>query len=551
MFTDWSLVARAAAELTERLAGSRVREVGQLADGRFALVLWKSGCEMCLTVDVFGPTPLVSLETDLPVVQADPGFFRSASATLSGMPLIEFEARRGDRIICAEFSTRSRFGVANAASLIVELVPRFGNIVLLKGGTVVAALKEFSFAQNAFRQVVAGRAYEPPPLQLESRGNVDQLMAALKNDAKQAAKELRLLRPLLPAVVAESIIRGIHERLEGNASSPVILEEADRMLDMLCAGDSNGPVFVYRKDGKLVQAHVVALKQYEELSCSTVPKLLPLFAEARATKGSFGVNNAGERRRAQLAHFLETRERRLTAELEKISEQITASGQREQLRRAGQEIFATLHQIPESQQGEAKDRAAKSFEQYKKLVSSLPHLESRRDSVQQTLRAVHELQWELERSGPAEIDDVADAVAALQPHKGRPKERVVRRKRKPLALTTSSGSRILVGRSPRENAELTFAVARPDDLWFHAQKIPGAHVILQRDDKQPPPDNDVQRAACLAAYYSKGKQSLKVRVDYTLRKYVRKQPAAPPGLVFYTNVRSLTVTPSLDLDATS
>ncbi|MDQ6933342.1 MAG: NFACT family protein, partial [Candidatus Eremiobacteraeota bacterium] len=160
MFTDWSLIARAAEELSGLLAGSRVREVGQLGDGRFALVLWKAGREDCLAVDVFAPTPLVTLETDLPVVQADPGFFRSAAATLSGMPLTQVKARRGDRMICVEFSRRSRFGVENGASLIFELVPRFGNIILLKGGTIVAALKEFSFAQNASRQVAAGHAYE-------------------------------------------------------------------------------------------------------------------------------------------------------------------------------------------------------------------------------------------------------------------------------------------------------------------------------------------------------------------------------------------------------
>lgn len=551
MFTDWVLIARAAAELQELLAGSRVREVGQLSDGRFALVLWKAGGERCLAIDVFAPTPLLSLETDLPVVQADPGFFRAAGATLSGMLLTKVRARRGDRLIRADFSSRSRFGVSDGASLMVELVPRFGNIILLKGSTIVAALKEFTSAQNASRQIAVGHDYEPPPLNLEPRGNGENLAAALEEDPKQAAKELRLLRPLLPAVVAESLVSWPSGDRPGAEAYRDLLKQADGILQALGTDGARGPVIAYRKDGELVQAHLVALNQHKELASEEVPLLLPLLAEARASTVAAAGNNAGERQRAQLAQVLRARELKLAAELKRISEQIAASGDRDRLRGEGEAIFARLHELPQNEQGEAKNRAAKSFAGYKKLVSSLPHLQQRRESVERSLHAVAELQWELERSTSAEIDDVADAVSALQPHKRRPKQPVMRRKRRPFTLTTTSGSRILVGRSPRENAELTFVVARPDDLWFHAQKIPGAHVILQRDDKQKPPDADVERAASLAAYYSKGKQSPKVTVDYTQRKYVRKQPGAPPGLVFYTNVRSLTVTPSLDLDATS
>lgn len=551
MFTDWVLIARAVAELQELFGGARVREVGQLGDGRFALVLWKAGSERCLAIDVFAPTPLLSLETDEPVIQADPGFIRAAGAALSGMRLVKVSAPRGDRVVRAEFSSRSRFGVSNRATLVVELVPRFGNLILLKGSTIIAALKEFTSAQNASRQIAVGRDYQPPPLNLQERGDEVKLAAALADDPKQAAKELRLFRPLLPAVVAESLISQLLKTPRPVDACRDLLARADATVQAFGGDAVGGPVIAYRKDGELVQAHLVALHQFKGLSSEELPLLLPLFAEARASKRTAVGNNAGQRKRSQLAQVLHARELKLAAELKKISEQITASGDRKRLRNEGEAIFARLHELSLSEQREAKDRAAQSFATYKKLVSSLPHLEQRRESVERSLHAVAELQWELERASPVEIDDVADAVSVLQPHKRRPTQRAVRRNRKPLAVTTSSGSRILVGRSPRENAELTFVVARPDDLWFHAQKIPGAHVILQRDDKQKPPDADVERAAALAAYYSKGKQSSKVTVDYTQRKYVRKQPAAPPGLVFYTNVRTLTVAPSLELDAPS
>jgi predicted ribosome quality control (RQC) complex YloA/Tae2 family protein len=112
-----------------------------------------------------------------------------------------------------------------------------------------------------------------------------------------------------------------------------------------------------------------------------------------------------------------------------------------------------------------------------------------------------------------------------------------------LEYRTATGSRIVVGRSPVENAELTFRLARPNDLWFHAQKIPGAHVILTRDDRLDAPDEDVQLAASLAALHSRAKASASVAVDYTLRKHVRKQRAAPPGLVWYTQAKTVIVEP--------
>ncbi|MBV8198557.1 MAG: DUF814 domain-containing protein, partial [Candidatus Eremiobacteraeota bacterium] len=137
------------------------------------------------------------------------------------------------------------------------------------------------------------------------------------------------------------------------------------------------------------------------------------------------------------------------------------------------------------------------------------------------------------------------AAAQLEP---RPKVDATRsaapkRRRAVLEFRTSQGSRILVGRSPLENAELTFRVARPEDLWFHARGIPGAHVILSRDDRGAVPDEDVTTAAELAAFHSRAKGSAIVTVDYTQRKHVRKQRAAPPGLVWYTHAQTIAVTP--------
>ncbi len=103
---------------------------------------------------------------------------------------------------------------------------------------------------------------------------------------------------------------------------------------------------------------------------------------------------------------------------------------------------------------------------------------------------------------------------------------------------------ILIGRNDAQNDDLTLHVARPHDLWFHAYGSPGSHVVLRRDSKdEPVPQNVVERAASLAAWFSKQKHSTKVAVNYTEKRYVRKPRKAPPGLVMIEREKTIYVRP--------
>jgi len=105
----------------------------------------------------------------------------------------------------------------------------------------------------------------------------------------------------------------------------------------------------------------------------------------------------------------------------------------------------------------------------------------------------------------------------------------------PLAYVSPTGYTILVGKNDRQNDILTMRTAAKDDIWFHAQKIPGSHVLLQThgtplDDID---DDTIVMAARLAARHSRASQSGKTPVDYTQRKNVKKPPASRPGKVIY------------------
>ncbi len=102
---------------------------------------------------------------------------------------------------------------------------------------------------------------------------------------------------------------------------------------------------------------------------------------------------------------------------------------------------------------------------------------------------------------------------------------------------TPSGLNILCGRNNRQNEEITFRVAQPQDLWFHAQEIPGAHVLLQLPSGQVPEQTDLETAAHVAAHFSRARQSGQVPVLYTPRQQVRKLKGHLPGLVTYMSFK--------------
>lgn len=457
MLTDWVLITRLAHELKERFARARLDDAGMLPDGRIALLMRRHGERLLLAIDLYASPPLITVEAGELSVGVEPAFARTLARCLRGMILDDVAARRDDRLLRLIFVTRSRFGVGDRFELYVELVPRFGNAVLVKDGTVVTAFKEFPPAENPRRSIQAGKPYELPPLPQSVR--------------------------TLPDPPTGSV--------------------------------------------------------------------LEIFAKVRAQQ----IEEAGSQRiaarRRSLLKRLADRERKLHDEIASLDKKRRDAAGRDALRTEGEAIFARLYELPAPQQESEKERAAKLFARYKKLGKSLPHLQARESALRLGIEALETLRWEAERAAPEDLEAVEEAAAVglcarrtrSTDGEGRASSKRLKKKRAPLQYQTPSGSRILVGRSPTENAELTFRHARPDDLWFHAQRIPGAHVILARDDRTPAPEEDIAAAASLAAFHSRAQSSASVAVDYTHRKHVRKQRDAAPGLVWYTHAKTISAVP--------
>ncbi len=191
------------------------------------------------------------------------------------------------------------------------------------------------------------------------------------------------------------------------------------------------------------------------------------------------------------------------------------------------------------------ENADRYFKRYKKAKAGIAVLQERLTEARTELDLLSVIQGNLAAAvGP-------EALAAVRKEltmRGLLRDRAGRAARQevssaPYRAITYEGWNILIGRSAAGNDYVTMHLARPDDLWLHAEGIPGSHVLVSNPRKRDIPPSVLGKAASLAAYYSKGKSSSRVPVAYTPAKYVRKPKGAAPGTVVLMQRRSIIAAP--------
>ena len=120
--------------------------------------------------------------------------------------------------------------------------------------------------------------------------------------------------------------------------------------------------------------------------------------------------------------------------------------------------------------------------------------------------------------------------------KKKPKEKEIN-----LQSLNIDGFNVYIGKNNVQNDYLSLKFANKNDIWFHTQKIHGSHVLLRNPENEQIPESVLYKCAELAKENSKGKLSSNVPVDYCLAKFVKKSPGAKPGLVIYTNYKTIFV----------
>jgi predicted ribosome quality control (RQC) complex YloA/Tae2 family protein len=203
----------------------------------------------------------------------------------------------------------------------------------------------------------------------------------------------------------------------------------------------------------------------------------------------------------------------------------------------------------------ALDPSVSITTQIKKRFKQAAKLERSRAAVEKRMRTVSEEIERIERSLAQAMgsDSLGAAVALIDEctrasglGPGAPKAQRVRLEKQLRRFELDDQWFVLVGRSDRENDEITFRIASPDDLWFHAQHVAGSHVVLKSHGSPGnPPDSVLEAAAGIAAHYSKARRASVVPVIYTQRKYVRKFRGSKPGQVVCEREKTIFAEPRL------
>jgi predicted ribosome quality control (RQC) complex YloA/Tae2 family protein len=204
--------------------------------------------------------------------------------------------------------------------------------------------------------------------------------------------------------------------------------------------------------------------------------------------------------------------------------------------------------IPIPEGCDAREASQKYFEKYNKKKRTKEAL----TTLLETTKA--ELDYLLSVKHSLDIAEAEEDVNAIKEElvksgiiagKGGKKGEKTSKKSKPRHFVTEDGFDIYVGRNNIQNDYLTFKVANGNDMWFHAKKMPGSHVIVKRKGEEELPDHIYEIAAAAAAFFSSGKENPKVEIDYTERKNLKKPPAANLGYVIYHTNYSMSVVPSI------
>jgi predicted ribosome quality control (RQC) complex YloA/Tae2 family protein len=190
--------------------------------------------------------------------------------------------------------------------------------------------------------------------------------------------------------------------------------------------------------------------------------------------------------------------------------------------------------------------AQKYYKEYKKADTAEKKLVGLIEQGEEELRYIDSVFDSLTRADSE--TDIAQLREELA-EQGYIKKRSIKTKTSkslpPIKFVSTDGYTILVGRHNRQNDRLTLKDSQKTDIWLHTQGITGSHTVICCNGETPP-DSTIEQAARIAAYHSKGQQSAQVPVDYTLIKYVKKPNGAKPGMVIFTNQKTLYVKPDAD-----
>ena len=488
---------------------------------------------------------------------------------LLGARLTGTEQLPMERCAMFRFDCIDEMGDHVEKTLVAELMGRTCNLYLLApDGRIIDCLRRIGLDESAKRAALPGLKYQKPdPIAKQNPQNFEDYLNLLSKPGKDVLAERLMdeLGGLSPLVCREAALfaaGSTDARVEDMDTASV----ADK-LQLFFYEHLNHPAPYYycQADGTPKQFAFCPIRQYGGCEKGeSFGALLDMFYTVRDRNDSMRQKSQTVRKTVQNLCT------RITRKLAIQEKELEATFDRERLRQLGDIVTANIHrivkgqtviscedfydedmktiEIPISPILSPQQNAAKFYKDYTKLKNAEKELTRQISLGEQELDYLKSVLDELNRAQTdAELEEIKQELhqgGYLRLDGG--KRKMKQAKSKPMVFTSTDGYQIYVGRNNHQNDELTFKAARKDDIWCHASKVHGSHVIISCGGTVPP-DDTITQAAQLAAHYAETAGGQNIPVDVTPVKQVKKVPGAKPGMVIYHSYRTVIVNPYPDI----
>ena len=536
-------------DLYKKLIGGRVDKIYQPDKNEIVLSIRSKGENYKLLITAISNSPRLHLTNVIRQNPSEPPMFcmllrkHLTSAHITNIKQINF-----DRIVEISFECKDEFGTAVNKSLITEIMGKHSNIIFInEDKTIIDAIKRVAENISSVRQVYPGLKYVIPPgsdklnpltvtkdlfmKEIESTNNGIYIYNFLY-------KNFLGLSPFISREIC--YLTNLNESTYLGELSEEKKEEIwnvfSKIMNKIKQNDFSFNIFY---DENMNQygfycLEVEYLKDYERKNFLSPGELLDEYYYELDNK------NKINQRVASLIKNINTKIDRNRKKVEKQRNELLNAENRDKYKIYGELILANLHKTPENHKlrvinyydPEQKEitipldprfnlpqNSQKFFKRYNKLKKAEEELEKLIDITLNEIKYLENILFSIEECET--IDDLNDIYSELisEGFMKRKSKADKSNKTKPItAFISSGGHEILVGKNNTQNDMITFKIAKNEDYWFHAKNMPGSHVIIRTKGDELT-DEEFIEAAKIAAYYSKGKNSSTVEVDYTKIKY--------------------------------
>ena len=558
-------------EIREKALGARVEKIHQPSRDTVILLLKAQEGRHKLMIVANPTAPRLHLTTASPENPPEPPMFCVLLRKhLSGARLASVEQPPMERMAIFTFDCIDEMGDAVQKKLVAELMGRTCNLYLLHSdGRILDCLRRVGI-DEAKRPALPGLYYQMPtpvgkqnPAELDEKG-FENILSCPGADVL-AERLMDFLGGLSPLVCREAALYAAGDtdaRIEG-----IALEAAAQRLYLFFREHISHPepVFYATADGTPKQYAFCPIRQYGSFAqADSFGTMLDEFYTVKDRKDAMRQKGQAVRKTVQNLH------QRVSRKMAIQEKELTETYDRERLRQLGDILTANLHRITKGQtMVEAEDfydenmgliqipisallspqqNAAKYYKDYTRMKNAEMELTRQLELGEAEQTYLQSVLEELNRAETeAELEEIRRELQEGGYLKGDDrKKRMKQSKLAPMRFESTDGYPIYVGRNNRQNDELTFKLARKDDIWCHASKVHGSHVIISCGGTTPP-DDTVTQAAQLAAYYSEAVGGQNIAVDVTPVKQVKKTPGAKPGMVIYHSYKTVIANPYKDI----